>query len=162
MEQSDNMASFEISTGLASEADCLFFVSEYPRDRRIRVRIGNIIGHNKATKSHIMSRWSMIVCHYCGQTLTIDHMLLLCPVLQECREEYYSADSLSTLFKTNRETRILEFLREAGSFYLIWTLKHSIQFFTRATPDLMQLLTSTSSQAWKIQSALINLFREWK
>ena len=87
------------------------FVSEYPRDRRIRVRIGNIIGHTKATKSHIMSRWSMIVCHHCGQTLTIDHMLLLCPVLQECREEYYSADTLSTLFKTNPETRILEFLR---------------------------------------------------
>ena len=34
-------------------------------------------------------------CHQFGQTLTIDHMLTECTVLQECRDEYYSADVLS-------------------------------------------------------------------
>ena len=41
------------------------------------------IGHTKATKSHILSRGLLTACHHCGQTLTIDHMLLECAVLQE-------------------------------------------------------------------------------
>ena len=59
-------------------------------------------------------------CHHCGQTLTIDHMLLKCALLQECRDEYYTVDSLNALFDTIPETCIVEFLREAGFFYLIW------------------------------------------
>ena len=78
------------------------------------------ISHTKATKSHILSRGPPTTCHHCGQTLTIDHMLLECAVLQECRDEYYTADSLNTLFETIPETCIVEFLREVGFFYLIW------------------------------------------
>ena len=78
------------------------------------------IGHTKATKSHILSRGPPTTCHHCGQTLTIDHMLLECAVLQECRDEYYTADSLNTLFETIPETCIAEFLWEVGFFYLIW------------------------------------------
>ena len=88
------------------------------------------IGHTKATKSHILSRGPPTGCHYCGQTLTIDHMLLECALLQECRDEYYTVDSLNTLFETISETCIVEFLREVGFFYLIWC----------------NLLTSTSPQ----------------
>ena len=44
------------------------------------------IGHTKATKSHILSRGPPTGCHHCGQTLTIDHMLLECALLQECRD----------------------------------------------------------------------------
>ena len=33
-------------------------------------------------------------------TLTIEHMLLECTVLQQIRDEYYMADSLRTLFET--------------------------------------------------------------
>ena len=58
--------------------------------------------------------------HIRSQTLTIDHMLLECAVLQECRDEYYTADSLNTLFETIPETCIVEFLREVGFYYLIW------------------------------------------
>ena len=88
------------------------------------------IGHTKATKSHILSRGPSTGCHHCGQTLTIDHMLLECALLQECRDEYYTADSLNALFEAVPETCIVEFLREAGFFYLIWC----------------NLLTSTSPQ----------------
>ena len=84
------------------------------------------IGHTKATKA----RGPQTTCHHCGQTLTIDHMLLECAVLRESRDEYYTADSLNTLFETIRETCIVEFLREAGYFYLIWMVRHSIQSFT--------------------------------
>ena len=48
------------------------------------------IGHTKATKSHILSRGPPTGCHHCGQTLTLDHMLLECALLQECRDEYCS------------------------------------------------------------------------
>ena len=74
------------------------------------------IGHTKATNS----RGPPTACHHCGQTLSIDHMLLECAVVQECHDEYYTADSLNTLFETIPETCIVEFLREVGFFYLIW------------------------------------------
>ena len=104
------------------------------------------IGHTKATKSHILSRGPPTVCHHCGQTLAIEHMLLEWAVLQECRDEYYTVDSLNTLFETIPETCIAEFLRQAGFFYL----------------KRCNLLTSTSPQIWTIWSDLSNLFREWK
>ena len=47
-------------------------------------------------------------------------MLLECAALQEIRGEYYTADSLKTFFEKIPETSIVEFLREAGFFYLIW------------------------------------------
>ena len=47
-------------------------------------------------------------------------MLLECTVLQQSRDEYYTADSLGTLFETIPEAGIVEFPREAGFFYLIW------------------------------------------
>ena len=74
------------------------------------------------------------------ETLTIDHMLLECALLQECRDEYYAVDSLNALFETIPETCIVEFLREAGFFYLIWC----------------NLLTSTSPQTFTIWSDLSN------
>ena len=98
------------------------------------------IGHTKATKSHILSRGPPTGFHNCGQTLTIDHMLLDCALLQECRDEYYTVDSLNALFDTIPETCIVEFLREAGFFYLIWC----------------NLLTSTSPQTFTIWSDMSN------
>ena len=56
------------------------------------------IGHTKATKSHMLSREPPTGCHHCGQTLTIDHMLLEYALLQECRDEYYTFNSLNALF----------------------------------------------------------------
>ena len=100
------------------------------------------IGHTEATNSHILSRGPPTVCHHCGQTMTIDHMLLEFAVLQGCRDEYYKVDSLNTLFQTIPEAFIVKFLREAGFFYLI----------------RCNLLTSTSPQTSTIWSDL----REWK
>ena len=90
--------------------------------------------------SHCRTRGRPTGYHHCGQTLTIDHMLLECALLQECRDEYYTVDSLNALFETIPETCIVEFLREAGFFYLIWC----------------NLLTSTSPQTWTIWSDLSN------
>ena len=98
------------------------------------------IGHTKATKSHTLSRGTPTGCHHCGQTLTIDHMLLECALLQDCRDEYYRVASLNALFETIPETCKVEFLREAGFFYLIWC----------------NLLPSTSYQTCAIWSDLSN------
>ena len=43
-----------------------------------------------------------------------------CTVLQQGRNEYYTADSLGTLFETILEACMVEFLGEAEFFYLIW------------------------------------------
>ena len=78
------------------------------------------IGHTKATKSHILSRGPLTTFQHCSQTVTIEHMLLECAVLQQSRDEYCTADSLGTLLKTIPEASIVEFLREVGFLYLIW------------------------------------------
>ena len=77
------------------------------------------IGHSKANKSHILTRGPPNTCHHCGHTLTIDHMLLECAVVQQTRDDHYIADSIKTLFETVDEACIVEYLREVGFFYLI-------------------------------------------
>ena len=86
------------------------------------------IGHTKVTMSHILSRGPPTACQHCGQTLTIEHMLLECTVLQQIRDEYYTAESLRTLFETIPEACIVEFLRELDSF--IWYERPCIQYNT--------------------------------
>ena len=93
------------------------------------------IGHTKATKSHILSRGPPTACQRCGQTLTIEHILLECTVLQQSREEYYTVDSLRTLFETIREACIIEFLREAGFYYLIWMARYPTQLFIKSVTN---------------------------
>ena len=91
------------------------------------------IGHTKATKSHILSRGPPKNCKHCGhQTLTIEHMLLECTVLQQTRDEYYTADSLGTLFEMFPEASIVKFLRN----WII--LSDMTDHISRPTPDLIQ------------------------
>ena len=108
------------------------------------------ISHTKATESHILSRGPLTACHRCGQTLTLDHMLLECAVLQESRDEYYTVDTLNTLFETIPESCIVEFLQESGFFYLIWIVRHSKEFSTRIIPELMQYSKFNQLLTWTI------------
>ena len=94
--------------------------------------------------------WTPTACHHCGQTLTIDHMLMECAVLQESRDEYYTVDTLIILFETIPESCIVEFLRESGFFYLIWTVRHSKEFFTRIIPEQMQYSKFNQLLTWTI------------
>ena len=68
------------------------------------------IGHTKDTKSRILSHEPPAICHHCRQTLIIDHILRECAVLQESREEYYTVDSLNTLFEKIPDTCTVEIL----------------------------------------------------
>ena len=118
------------------------------------------IGHTKATKALNLSRGPPTTCHYCGQTLTIDHMLLECALLRESLDEFYTADSSNTLFDTIPETYIVEFPREAGFFYLIWTVRHSIQYLTWTIPKLkhfFNFMYTTSDMNGHISSTTLYL-----
>ena len=77
------------------------------------------LGHTRVTKSHIISRGPPATCHHCGQVLTLEHMLLECATLQQTRDGHYWADNLKTLFQTVSEKQIVEYLRDAGFYYLI-------------------------------------------
>ena len=113
--------------------------------------------------SHILSRGPPTRCHHCGQTLTIDHMLLECAVLQESHDKYYTADSLNTLFGTIPENCIVEFLWEAGFFCLIWKVRHSIQSLIWTIPKLKQFFNfiyTTSGMNGHISSTTLFFFNE--
>ena len=69
-------------------------------------------------KSHTLSWWPPKTCHHCRKTLNIDHMLLECAVLQQSSDEYYTANSLKTIFGTIPEIIIVESLPKAGFFCL--------------------------------------------
>ena len=109
------------------------------------------IGHTKATKSHILSRGPPTACQHCGQTLTIEHILLECTVLQQSRDEYYTVDSLRTLFETIPEACIIEFLRKAGFYNVIWMARYPTQLFIKSVTnwrhsqvELIPLLNTTT------------------
>ena len=50
------------------------------------------IGHTKATNSHILSQGPPTACQPCDQTLTIEHILLECTVLQQSRDDWIGLD----------------------------------------------------------------------
>ena len=91
-----------------------------------------IVLPNIFTSAWMVMHSSEILQHkHCGQTLTIEHILLECTVLQQSRDEYYTVDSLRTLFETTPEACIIEFLREAGFYYLIWMARYPTQLFIK-------------------------------
>ena len=100
-------------------------------------------------KLHMLSKLYLYI-QYCGQTLTIDHMLLECALLQECRDEYYTVDSFNALFETIPETCIVEFLRWAGFSYLIWC---NLLTSTNPPPDVFNVtrleLCRTANMSWR-------------
>ena len=106
------------------------------------------IGHTKATKSHILSRGPPTACQHCGQTLTIEHILLECTVLQQSRDEYFTVDSLRTLFETIPEACIIEFLREAGFYYLIRMSRYPTQLFYQISHQLTTFSNWINPHYW--------------
>ena len=114
------------------------------------------IGQTKPTKSHLLPRGLSTVCQYCGQILTIDHIVLVCTVLQESSDKYYTADSLKPPLKTIPEACVVEFLREAGMFYLILTLRHA-RHFTWTNSELIHFCIWTCPHSCTLKLGFINL-----
>ena len=98
------------------------------------------IDHSKAVKSHILSQWPPTACQHYGQTLTIEHILLECIVLQQSRDGYYTIDSLRTLSETIPEACIIECLRDAWFFYLVRMAIYPVQLFIKISHQLTTFL----------------------
>ena len=100
-----------------------------------------LIGHTKAMKSHILSRWPMTTCQHCG----LSWLLKTCLSVQCYSKVVMNTTQL--VFEMTPEACIVEFLREAGFFYLIWMTKYPVQhliwishqmtkFWTKINPRL--------------------------
>ena len=66
------------------------------------------IRHCKATKGHTVSHGPPAVCHPCGSTLSREHILLECGTVQQLCDEFYEADSLTSLFECVPPLGIIE------------------------------------------------------
>ena len=73
----------------------------------------------------LFSLFICVVCHHCGSTLSREQILLECGTVQELRDKFYEADSLTSIFKCVRPLAIIEYLKEAGFFHLIWRVYES-------------------------------------
>ena len=67
------------------------------------------LGHTHLTHTHILSNSPSPVCSACGTDLTVNHILLTCPVLDTHRNSLSSLDSISKFFQDNSPHSILTF-----------------------------------------------------
>ena len=93
------------------------------------------IGHTKATKSHFLPENHRLLGSIVARLLPLNTYSWNV-VLQQSRDEYYTVDSLRTLFETIPEACIIEFLREAGFFYRIWKAIYPVQPFIQISHQL--------------------------
>ena len=77
------------------------------------------LGHTHLTHTHILSNSPSPVCSACGTDLTVNHILLTCPVLDTHRNPLSSLDSISKFFQDNSPHSIFNFLRDCKFFLKI-------------------------------------------
>ena len=77
------------------------------------------LGHSHLTHTHILSNSPSPVCPACGTDLTVNHILLTCPVLGTHRNSLSSLDSISKFFQDNSSLTILNYLRNCNLFFKI-------------------------------------------
>jgi ribonuclease HI len=74
------------------------------------------IGHTHLTHCFLLKGEDQPQCNSCNSALTVRHILLDCPHLQNARKKYFNVGSLSELFSHFSAFNILNFLQETG-FY---------------------------------------------
>jgi len=57
------------------------------------------IGHSRLTHSYLLSGNNQPTCRHCGIPLTVKHILVKCPNLQDIRQKHFSAASLADLLQ---------------------------------------------------------------
>ena len=74
------------------------------------------IGHTHLTHCFLLKGEDQPQCNSCNSALTVRHILLDCPHLQNSRKKYFNVGSLSELFSHFSVFNVLNFLQETG-FY---------------------------------------------
>ena len=77
------------------------------------------LGHTYLTHTHLLSNSPSPVCPACGTYLTVNHILLTCPLLDTHRNALSSLDSISRFFQDNSSLTILNYLRNCNLFLKI-------------------------------------------
>jgi len=89
-----------VSTGLADH----FWRAYYLVVLRLR------IGHSRSTHSYLLSTDDVPQCEPCGLPLTVKHILVACPSLQDICEKYFMMSSVKELFDSVDNQSIIGFI----------------------------------------------------
>ena len=82
------------------------------RDRREEVVLARLrIGHTHLTHSHLLKGERPPVCDWCGQPLTVKHLLVECNRLSSTRNRFYQTRNMKDLFTSTDPSAILKFLK---------------------------------------------------
>ena len=80
------------------------------------------IGHSRLTHEFLLKGEPPPECIPCNCLLTIKHLLIECVDFNDVRQRFYQVPSLQDLFKTVKPEVILEFLKAAALYRLLWDL----------------------------------------
>ena len=81
------------------------------------------IGHSRLTHEFLLKGEPPPECIPCNCPLTIKHLLIQCVDFNDVRQRFYQVPSLQDLFKTVKPEVMLEFLKAAALYRLLWVLK---------------------------------------